>query len=124
MEAPRAVARQAASQPGGEPGATRETRPPCGSARPGFVMPPSKARKQAVKPKARDFDCATVAAPPEQVLRKLRDVELVAGIDIETHDEVPENRHGLSKGRFGFFHLCDPSAFNLKIIQIGWHNLP
>ena len=71
-------------------------------------------------PKARDVARATVPGPPEQVLQKLRDVVLVAGIDIETHDEAPDNHGVLHKGRFGFFHLCDPSAFELRIVQLGW----
>lgn len=58
--------------------------------------------------------------PPPAVVTKLGNSDLVAGVDIETHDWVERRGNKGEYGQFGFYNLCHPEDFNARIVQIGW----
>ena len=59
--------------------------------------------------------------PADDILQKLGQHTLVAGVDIETADWVDGLTTGsMHRGQFDFLTRCRPEVFNQRIVQIGW----
>ncbi len=78
-----------------------------------------------VPPKARELQKSANRAPkvqplPQDLAAKLEGLDLIIGIDIETHDwEVRSNVKG-GMGQYGFYTICHPDDFLVRVVQIGW----
>ena len=59
--------------------------------------------------------------PSDDILQKLGQHTVVAGVDIETADWVDgSTRSSMHQGQFGFLTRCRSEVFNQRIVQIGW----
>ena len=59
--------------------------------------------------------------PSNDVLRKLGNLQVVAGVDIETDDwEEVSTGGSMHRGQYGFLTRCRPDVFEQRIVQIGW----
>ena len=59
--------------------------------------------------------------PSDDILQKLGQHTLVAGVDIETADWVDGSTgSSMHQGQFSFLTRCRSEVFNQRIVQIGW----
>ena len=57
---------------------------------------------------------------PQDIAVKLKGIDLIIAIDVETHDW--ETRYNLpgGPGQFGFYTIKHPDDFLARVVQIGW----
>ena len=90
-----------------------------------FVLPARPEPKERVIPKAYALRDAqkrkfTPQPPPSDIASKLAGVDLIIGMDCETHVwEKRQNTPG-DIGQFGFYTIRHPDDYLVRIVQIGW----
>ncbi len=76
-------------------------------------------------PKVSELQKSTSKQPkaqplPRDIAAKLEGLELIIAIDVETNDwEIRQNVPG-GPGQYGFYTICHPDDFFVRVVQIGW----
>ena len=76
-------------------------------------------------PKVRELQQLKNAPPkpqpfPPDLSAKLAGLDLIIGIDIETHDWETRNKKKGGVGQYGFYTIRHPDDLLVRIVQIGW----
>ena len=88
--------------------------------KPRFILPTPTKRPRTPRASELVDGPGKPVAPPPAVATKLGCAELVAGVDIETHDWTARSGNKGSVGQFGFYNLCHQEDFDARVVQIGW----
>jgi hypothetical protein len=88
------------------------------------LMPRAKPKPVAI-PKAHELQRASmkepvVLPPPHDIAAKMTGFDIIIGIDIETHDWESRSNVPGGPGRHGFYTICHPDDFLVRVVQIGW----